>query len=64
MNYDCSNVLLEERWRFCANFKIGHERGREVEPSTCPYRTQEYGCIGCTKFAPYITRGRIKEALN
>ena len=44
------NVLMEERWRFCANFKVGYETRRIVEPSCCPFRTAEYGCIGCTKF--------------
>ncbi|MGA3094130.1 MAG: hypothetical protein ABSD79_01925 [Dehalococcoidales bacterium] len=44
------NVLLDWRWRFCRNFKVGHETKRIVEPSYCPNMSLEYGCIGCTKF--------------
>lgn len=56
MNYDQAakeaptNVFIEERWRFCGNFVLGRETRGIVQPSYCPYMTDEYGCIGCLKF--------------
>lgn len=46
-----TNNLCEWRWQFCRHFILGRETKHHFEPNYCPYRTNKYGCIACTKFA-------------